>query len=142
MKYQRSCGAVVFTRDGDGVKYVIIRMKSGNHGFPKGRAETGETEEETARREICEEVGLTVDFADGFKTVDIHPIPGKDFKKHVTYFLAEYKDQTLVAQETEITDISLLPYDEAVSLLEFESARRVLREADRFIKNKDQLSKR
>ena len=63
MNYEYSCGAVVFTRIGGEPHYVLVRAKDqpmGCHGFPKGHMEAGETEEQTALREIYEEVGLRV----------------------------------------------------------------------------------
>ena len=55
-----SCGGVVFRRFADGPKYLLILDGHGNWGFPKGHEETGESAEQTARREIQEETGLTV----------------------------------------------------------------------------------
>ena len=54
-----SCGGVVFRRFTDGPKYLLILDGHGNWGFPKGHEETGESAEQTARREIQEETGLT-----------------------------------------------------------------------------------
>ena len=54
-----SCGGVVFRRFADGPKYLLILDGHGNWGFPKGHEETGESAEQTARREIQEETGLT-----------------------------------------------------------------------------------
>ena len=65
---EKSCGAVVFTRLRDRIKYVIIRSKEGIYGFPKGHVELRETETETALREGFEETGLRVSFMEGFKT--------------------------------------------------------------------------
>ena len=59
MTVEKSCGAVVFTREGGEVRYVIIQSLEGYYGFPKGHMEGSETEQETALREIREEVGLT-----------------------------------------------------------------------------------
>ncbi len=54
-----SCGGVVFRRFTNGPKYLLILDGHGNWGFPKGHEETGESAEQTARREIQEETGLT-----------------------------------------------------------------------------------
>ena len=133
MRIEKSCGAVVFTRTEDGIKYVITVELNGVVGFPKGHVEENETEEETALREIFEEVGLKVDLTDGFRTEDSHPIPGTDIQKYIVYFLAEYDGQTPVPQETEIGKIYVVPFDEAMNLFNYESSKRILKEADDFL---------
>ena len=79
MTYEYSCGAVVFTRI-DGVPhYLLIRQNDqseGCHGFPKGHMEPGETEAQTALREIWEEVGLRVRLIEGFRAVEDYGLPG------------------------------------------------------------------
>ena len=61
MADEKSCGAIVFTRENGIRKYVIIRgtgIYQGFNGFPKGHMEEGETESETALREVKEETGM------------------------------------------------------------------------------------
>ena len=53
MRHEYSCGAIVFTREGGGARYVIVRSLKGVSGFPKGHMEPGETEEQTAQREAA-----------------------------------------------------------------------------------------
>ena len=48
--------------------------------------------------------------------------------RHV-YFLAEYHDQELRAQESEVSEILLMDYNEAMQNIQYEEARRELREA-------------
>ena len=132
---EKSCGAVVFTRTKDGIKYVITEQLNGVVGFPKGHVEKNETEEETALREVFEETGLHVRLTEGFRTEDSHPIPGTDIQKYIVYFLAEYDGQTPVPQETEIGKISVVPFDEAMRLFNYESSKRILKEADDFLMN-------
>ncbi len=60
MKTEKSCGAIVFTRKNGEIHYCVIRQTNGDYGFPKGHMEPEETEQETALREIFEEVGLKV----------------------------------------------------------------------------------
>lgn len=133
---ERSCGAVVFTRDGDGtIRYVIIRSHEGLYGFPKGHCEGNETEEETALREIREETGLRPCLLPGFRWVDSYPLHGKPgVTKQVVYFVAEYSGQTPVPQESELSGLCLMPYEQAWNALQFASARRILAEANRFLR--------
>jgi len=135
MIIEKSCGAVVFSRTEDGIKYVITEQLNGVVGFPKGHVEENETEEETALREVFEETGLDVRLIEGFRTEDSHPIPGTDIQKYIVYFLAEYDGQTPVQQETEIGKISVVPFDEAMRLFNYESSKRILKEADDFLMN-------
>lgn len=132
---EKSCGAVVFTRTHDGIKYVIIRSKEGIYGFPKGHVELGETEKETALREVFEETGLHVSFIEGFKTQDAHYFTrnGCEIMKHIVYFLAEYSDQTPAAQEAELSGIFLMAYEEAMAAFQFESSKRILTQAHNFL---------
>ena len=137
MPYERSCGAVVFTRADGKIRYVLIRNKGGVWGFPKGHIEAGETEEETALREIWEETGLRVRFVPGFRTEDSHPLAGESRPqtiKHITYFLAEYRDQPLCPQDPEIPEALLADYEEAMALFQYPSSGRILTEADGFLR--------
>ena len=99
-RYEKSCGAVVFTRTERGIEFVIVQSLEGYYGFPKGHCEAGETEEETALREIREETGLNVCLIPGVRYVDVYPIPQKPgVLKQVVYFLAAYGEQNLQYQQ-------------------------------------------
>ncbi len=134
MKYEKSCGAVVFTRINGQVKFALVQQLHGFYSFPKGHVEKGETEQETALREIYEEIYITPTLIDGFRTVDEHPIPNKPgVIKQVVYFLGEYTDQEIVFQREELLSAPLVSYEEAMDLFEYESSKRILNEAYRFI---------
>lgn len=137
MKSEKSCGAVVFTRENSMIQYVIIKSTEGYYGFPKGHMEHGESEKETALREIKEETGLDVLLIDGFKTADVYPFsqPKQSIAlKQVVYFLAEFSGQNPSAQESEISDIQLMCYEKAIESFQFEGIKRVLHEADSFLR--------
>lgn len=134
MKHEKSCGAVVFTRTDKGVKYLLIANLKGIYGFPKGHVEAGETEEQTALREIREETGLRVTLVPGFRAVDEHLIPEKqDTMKQIVYFLAEYEGQEVAYQKEELSGAYLVSYEEAMGMFQFESSRRILTEANHFL---------
>lgn len=134
MKYEASCGAVVFTRINNQIRYVLIRSKSGAWGFPKGHMEHEETETETAAREIREETGLTPRLMPEFRKTDTYLLPKKrNVEKTVVYFLAEYENQTISYCRRELSDAKLMTFDEAISALRIESLREILKKADRYI---------
>ena len=134
MTYEKSCGAVVYTRAGDTVKYVLVQSLEGFWGFPKGHMEPGETEEQTALREIYEEVRLKVRIQKGFRTTDEHAIPSKpDVIKQIVYFCAAYDHQEAIPQDSELKAVALATYEEALEMFQFESSRRILREAHDFL---------
>ena len=134
--YEKSCGAVVFTRDRGEVRYVIIESLEGYFGFPKGHCEAGETEQETAMREVLEETGLRVQILPGFRYVDEHPIPGKPgVIKQIVYFAAEYSDQEIRYQKEELRSARLMGFAEALDAFQWENSRVILREADQFLNN-------
>lgn len=135
MKTEKSCGAIVYTKENGCIRYVIIRSKEGIYGFPKGHTEDLESEAETALREIFEETGLSVCLVEGFRTEDSHTFirNGETRMKHIVYFLAEYSNQTPIAQETELSSIHLVDFETAISMLQYESSKRLLMEAHNFL---------
>ena len=134
MIYEKSCGAVVFTRMNNEIKYLLIRNLAGIYGFPKGHVEQGETEEQTALREVFEEVGLAVKLVSGFRSEDEHPIPQKEnTMKQIVYFLGEYSNQEFTYQKEELTDALLTDYETAMTLFQFDSSKRILTEANNFL---------
>lgn len=61
MILEKSCGAVVYRHYGDTVEYLTVKSKAFGHwGFPKGHVEEGESEQESAKREVLEETGLNI----------------------------------------------------------------------------------
>ena len=135
MRIEKSCGAVVFTRDHGLVQYLIIQSKEGFYGFPKGHIDPGEQEEETALREIWEETGLRVELVEGFRTEDVHLFlkNGEQVMKRIVYFLGKFSGQVVRSQESELTGAFLMDYPTAMKAFQYESSRRFLKEANDYI---------
>ena len=112
-----------------------MHYELGHWGFPKGHIEKGETIEDTARREIEEETGISdIDFIEGFKEwiKYFFKLKGKNIFKIVTYLLAETK-QKEVKISWEHTGYKWLPYKEAIKQLTFENTKGILRKANEFL---------
>lgn len=87
-RYEKSCGAVIFKKEDGLIRYLTVeyKIRQDYWGLVKGHVEPGETEHETARREIYEEVGLkNIAFLDGFRVkITYSPAPGVE--KLVVFF--------------------------------------------------------
>ena len=137
--YEKSCGAVVFRRQGTHLRFLVIKnVKGKNWGFPKGHVEFGETEQETALREIMEETGLQVRLFDGFRCSIQYSIWGRA-SKQVVFFLAETQEEKVVMQESEIERYAWLSLHEALEIFRFENDRRVLRCATGWLKKNKKI---
>ncbi len=136
MSMEKSCGAVVFTRLHGEIRYLLVQNPHGIYGFPKGHMEGTETERETALREIREETSLEVEFLPGFRTEDFYTLPGKQAKRHIVYFLAQFRNQEYRFPPKEISGGGLYSYEQARKMFQFESSRRILQEAEEYLQDK------
>ncbi len=127
--YESSCGAVVFRKENDVIKYLLIRNKRSAHwGFPKGHIEPGETDEETAIREVLEETGLRIEILPGFVRKSNYTIQGK-IEKSVSIFLANTVDTDYKLQVEEIEECGWFDFDSALRTLNYENDKLILNEA-------------
>lgn len=138
LQYEKSCGAVVYCEAGNDIQYLLVCEHGGFWVFPKGHMEAGESEQETARREVKEETGLDVTFIEGFRVKDEHNLAREgrpNTIKQTIYFLVKYENQTFVPQESEISQIELLDYESAMAKLQFDSFKEILTRAQDFLEN-------
>ncbi len=88
---------------------------------------------ETAIREVFEESGLKVKLVDGFRATDKYIIDNL-VEKEVVLFLGEADNNSLTKiQAEEIEDYRWCNYEEAQNLLTFDSGRRILSDANKFL---------
>lgn len=133
MKQEKSCGALVYKLEGQAPFLLLIKHKYGGHwAFPKGHVETGETEEQTALREIKEETGLEVRLEEGFReSVEYFPKPY--IKKQVVYFLAQVSGGQEQRQEEEVSELRWYPMEEAQNQVTYPNDRRLIGNAKKFL---------
>lgn len=134
--YERSCGAVVYRNIGGMIRFLLIKNKRSTHwGFPKGHVEHGETDHQTAYREVLEETGIKISIHPDFVTKSQYTIQGK-VEKNVSIFLAATQDTQTIIQKEEIEDYIWLGYDRALGKLRFENDRNILTKAYVYLKDK------
>lgn len=133
--FDKTCGAVLFTRI-DGIPHFLIvkNRDSGHIGYPKGHIELGETEIETAVREVFEETGLRFRFVPGYR-IEYSFLTKDGIEKHPVYYLGEYDYTEAKIQAEELAQSWLLPYEKAMELLNYEQDKRVLSTAYEKIKS-------
>ena len=129
MRYEKSCGAVIFRHAEDGWNVLLIRHTKGRHiSFPKGHVEPGETESQTAEREILEETGLHVRVDRRYRAENRYNIR-PDTQKLVVIFAAVTTQAEISPQPEEIAEAFWLPVEEAAARLTYERDRRIMRDA-------------
>ncbi len=133
----KAAGAIMYMIE-DGVpKYLILRSAHhGEWGPPKGHADEGEAELETAMREIFEETGFSRStFIPGFREVLEYKVDKKKkrLKKEVIFFLAEMPNDE-VAISDEHTEAHLATMAEIEIMLSHDDLKKIIRLADGFLR--------
>lgn len=132
-RFEKSCGAVLFTEQEGERRYLLVKNRSGFYGFPKGHIEGTENEHETARREIGEETGLRdVTFLPDFCEINCY-LCRATTKKRVVLFLAKFAADAPICPSFEIHDYRLLPFEDAVRCLGHRNDKEILRKAEAFL---------
>ncbi len=134
--YEKTCGIVVYKIEKEELKFLIVKNKDSGHiGFPKGHIEYGESEEETAKREVYEETGLLVHIDNDFKST-YTKVDKNKIKKYNVYFMAEFKNQEIRVLNTEISKYWLASYNQAMKILNLPQDIIVLMEAKTYYEKK------
>ena len=138
MRREKSCGGVVYTKEGGQLRFLLIRHKKGGQwAFPKGHMEAGESERQTARREILEETGVQVKMQGKFRESVAYDI-GTIIHKTVVYFLCEIVGEPEVTiQEEEISDYAFFGSDEVPGHLTYSNDKHTFAKALRYIKSRN-----
>jgi 8-oxo-dGTP pyrophosphatase MutT (NUDIX family) len=136
MKYEKSCGAIVYRKYHGNVQILLIKhINSGHWSFPKGHVENGETEPETAIREIMEETNIDVIIDTTFRET-VSYSPRKDTCKIVVYFLARAKNFSCVPKFDEISEVKWVDIDYAKRILTYDNDKCIVNKAKSAIKGR------
>lgn len=118
LKHEVSCGAYVI----DDGKVLVIQHNQGHWDFPKGHMEKGETEKQTAKREVLEETGIEIEIISDEKYI-VEYMPKANVQKKVIFFEAKKIGGKLKKQESEVQNVEWITIDKALERITFENSR-------------------
>jgi 8-oxo-dGTP pyrophosphatase MutT (NUDIX family) len=126
-----SAGGIVVRYQDSIPQFVVGRRRrerdSQTWTLPKGTPEPGETLEETALREVCEETGLTVRIVSPLDAIKYTFVQrGTRIHKTVHYFMMEPTGGGLDEHDHEFEEVRWIGFDEASTLLSFETERSLV----------------
>lgn len=120
---EKSCGAIIFNED----KVLVVKQTSGFYGFPKGHVEIGETEKETAIREVKEETGLDIKIISDKRYTQSY-IVKENVHKDVVFFIAKLENNNEKRQVEEIEEILWIDINEVENILTYDSLKELWKE--------------
>ncbi len=135
VKRAQSAGGVVFRRDGDQPRILLLKHTSGKWMLPKGTIEAGETPEAVALREVREETGISkvrvvADLGEEryyffWRSEDTY------YDKTVRYFLLEFQGGEEASPQAEEGFVACdwVPLDEAMDRIKYKETREVVHRA-------------
>ena len=133
---EKSCGAVIYKKENDEFKFLLVHQHNGHYSFPKGHMEENETEIQTALREIKEETNIDVKIDSNFRHQISFLLESKNVMKDVVYFVAIPVTTNLKNQEGEILGCDWYNYNQVLELLEYDNTKDAFKLAYEYILNK------
>lgn len=119
MKKEKSCGAII-VKDS---KVLVIHQTNDVWCFPKGHVGDGETEIETAIREVKEETNLDIEI-DASKRYSINYLVKDGIPKEAVYFLAKpIGNINIIKQEKEINEAYFENIDKVIDVLSHDNLK-------------------
>lgn len=119
-------GGVVVRRDPDAARFLVVsaKRKPSEWVLPKGHIDPGETAEDTARREVLEESGVTASVR---LALDVVEFPTPRGRVRAQFFLMDIEREEPSSLEGRRR--AWLTFDEAMQSLPFEELRHLVRQA-------------
>ena len=121
VKVEKSCGCIII----DNEKILLVKQTKGFWSFPKGHMESGETELQTAIREVKEETNIDVIPDENKRYVEEYMMENGN-KKQVVYFVARKTSADVKAQESEIADIKWLNFKDAYETISYDNMKELI----------------
>lgn len=122
MEQEKSCGAIVINKNN---KILLVHHNAGHWDFPKGHIENGETEEQTAIREVKEETNIDIIINNRYRYTTSYS-PKENVMKEVVYFLAQNIDEDKKPQLEEVSEVKWFTLEEAMNTITYENSKEIL----------------
>ena len=123
MKFEKSCGCIVFNNKKE---ILLVHHNTGHWGLPKGHVEEGETEIETAKREVKEETNIDVEVNSNYR-YSMSYSPKEGIMKEVVFFLADNVNNNLKEQIEEVQEAKWFDFEEAINTTTYDNSKELLR---------------
>jgi 8-oxo-dGTP pyrophosphatase MutT (NUDIX family) len=144
---ETSSGAILYHIENETIIFLLLHYFQGHWDFPKGNKEKGESDIDTALREITEETGINdITFLEGFKKEIFYKYKRNNhlISKKVVYFLAK-SNSIEVVLSSEHLDFVWEPYEDALRKITYKNSKEILSEGYKFLieslKSNKQISK-
>ncbi len=138
---EKSVGCIIYktTQSGNTLFLIVHDVAHGNWGFPKGRIDSGESEQQTAIRESKEEVGLDLQIKNGFREEVQYYADSVQKHKTAVYFLAQVSEDSVIdySISNEVDDHMWLTMYSAIGRVTFVNTALLIEKAYNFILKKD-----
>lgn len=141
---QVSSGGVIYRLCPDGDAEVALIAYTGRGGgrvwcLPKGGVEANESLEETARREVSEETGLSGDVEAKLGAIQYWYYGRQErvrYHKSVHFFLLRFREGRLEDHDREAEEVRWFPIVDASETLTYENERAILLRASAAIRER------
>ena len=135
MKKEKSCGCIIINDENE---VLLIHHNAGHWDFPKGHMEEGETEVETAIREVKEETNIDVEINKDYRYSTKYS-PKEDVIKEVIYFLAKNISDNKKAQLEEVSEVNWFKFNDAINKITFNNSRDILKQLKNDLEKKGNM---
>ena len=135
MGKEKSCGVIVYKKNKDGIKYLLLHYEEGHWDFPKGHQKENETEQRTAEREVKEETGIEdLEFAENFRqAVNYYFKKGDEvIYKEVVYFIASTQTEKITLSKEHI-GYAWTSFEHTIKKLTYDTSKELLKKANNFL---------
>ena len=132
MKFEKSCGAIVYRKTQNQIDLLLIKNRYGGHwSFPKGHVEGAETEMQTALREVKEETDADASIIKyvGKSQYTFNTQEDTVVKDVHWYLMMGESYHSKPQREEFFVDSGFYKYHEAVHLLKFSNEKQILEKA-------------
>lgn len=137
-KKKVSAGGVIYRRKESKFEVALTFRNQGQIiALPKGLVEKGESREETARREVAEETGLTGRLVCPLNSINywfFDKQEGARIHKTVYFYLFEQTGGSVDQHDWEVEEVRWVPIEQALQMATYKGERDILTQAYQLLK--------